>query len=147
MANRTPKWKTLVALGFVVILTNACGRGGVIGASSGPPNGPSTPIQSQTTPEVQATSSPVTISGTVETTANVQKWEYMSLEITDMAVGAFGAGTASGTTPSFITSDKTVSIQKLNELGAQGWELVGMVGIPGQITSDFVFKRPVGTTK
>ena len=56
----------------------------------------------------------------------IQKWEYKSLWL-----------------PLFVTGKSSLPDHKLNELGADGWELVSTIGDEHARHVALVFKRPI----
>jgi len=71
----------------------------------------------------------------------VQKWEYCTILNTSPGTGGWKAQVARG--GSIETMDSDVSgITTLNKLGAEGWELVGVVHQTGYSTEYFL-KRPL----
>ncbi|MGH2620079.1 MAG: DUF4177 domain-containing protein [Anaerolineales bacterium] len=101
----------------------------------------SAPSQS---PPTQSGPTEVTINEAVQSTSAIQKWEYKTLRVEEYAFGPFGSteiacdrGTCFGEDANNDTA------QKLNALGAEGWELVGIAHNPAEIGAILIFKRPL----
>lgn len=93
--------------------------------------------------------------GRIDTSVSTetQMWEYKTLVAHERGYGPFGwiNDTVDNVTDSgsykvdrvyFLEDKQAPLIQRLNELGSQGWELVGFVHNPGDIETVFIFKRP-----
>jgi hypothetical protein len=80
-----------------------------------------------------------------------QRWEYKTVLVENMLFGPFGTiydqenegykDLGSGT--SLIEDGSTALTEYLNELGLNGWELLGYGHSYGEIGGHFIFKRPL----
>ena len=88
-------------------------------------------------------SSPNEISGVVDTQAHAQKWEYKTLAICKSPTGPFGYCSWTDSETNFQEDGDTDALNKLNELGLEGWELVGINYTAGLPQALLIFKRPL----
>ena len=82
------------------------------------------------------------ISGVVDVQAHPQEWEYKTLRLENMIWGPFGYSVCESET--CFTEDGDVdTLRKMNALGSDGWELVGIAHNAQDIGAVLIFKRPL----
>lgn len=75
--------------------------------------------------------------------AKQQKWEYKTLVIEKHTYSPFTKDPACEAGTCISESETYDTLEKLNALGAEGWELVNFVHTPGEAHAVFIFKRPL----
>lgn len=79
-------------------------------------------------------------------TSNNIKWEYKVISFYDQAVGPFynpSQNTISGGSTGSLSEDSVNAVLEstMNQLGADGWELVGFTGDGVSVSTVMIFKR------
>ncbi len=71
-----------------------------------------------------------------------QNWEYKTLLIENIDWGPFGFSSCSNPT-CFAEDGDAATLERLNTLGSEGWELVGIAHNAQEIGAVLIFKRPL----
>ena len=83
----------------------------------------------------------------IQSVTRSQKWEYLTLLAENNITGPFGGSLGFKDSGSLIFEESQTEgvAQRLNTLGEQGWELVGITYNYGEIGALLVLKRPLNT--
>jgi len=77
------------------------------------------------------------------TSPAIQTWEYKTLEILNFVTGPFGFPDDCVQDTCFGEDTDSRTLEVLNRLGSEGWELVGVGHTPPDTGAILLFKRPI----